>query len=58
MAPALDAACEAIDRALRRLDPAEVEPGFIRDRIHEIARSVLQQQAGVRPLVLPVITEI
>ena len=57
-APALEAACQAIDRALRKLDPAEVDTAYVHQRIHEITLSVLQQQAGVRPLVLPVIAEV
>ena len=56
--PALDAACQAVERALRRLDPAELDVGFVHDRMHEVTLSVLRQQAGMRPLVLPVVVEI
>jgi len=56
--PALDAACEAVDRALRRLDPAELDVAFVHDRVREVALSVLRQQANIRPLVLPVVVEV
>jgi ribonuclease J len=55
---ALDAACQAVDRALRKLDPAEVDVTFVHDRVREVTLSVLRQQAGLRPLVLPVVAEI
>jgi ribonuclease J len=58
VAPALDAACQAVDRALRRLDPAELDVAFVQGRMHEVALSVLRQQAGMRPLVLPLVAEI
>jgi hypothetical protein len=56
--PALAAACEAVDRALRRLDPAEVDVAFVHDRLREVTLSVLRQQASIRPLVLPVVVEV
>lgn len=56
--PALDAACEAVDRSLRKLDPAELDAAFVRQRVHEVTLSVLRQQVGLRPLVLPVVVEV
>jgi ribonuclease J len=56
--PALGAACEAVDRALRRLDPSEVDVAFVHDRVREVTLSVLRQQASIRPLVLPVVVEV
>lgn len=56
--PALAAAGEAVERALRRLDPAELDVAFVHNRVHEVALSVLRQQANLRPLVLPVVTEV
>jgi hypothetical protein len=53
--PALAAAGDAIERALGRLEPAEVDLAFVHQRILEVARSVLRQRAGIRPLVLPAI---
>jgi ribonuclease J len=55
---ALDAACEAVERALTKLDRAEVDMAFIHNRIHQVTLSVLRQQASLRPLVLPVVAEI
>ncbi|HZR01305.1 MAG TPA: ribonuclease J [Chloroflexota bacterium] len=55
---ALDAACHAVDRALRKLDPAELDVGFVHTRVHEVTLSVLRQQANLRPLVLPVVAEV
>jgi ribonuclease J len=55
---ALSAACEAVDRALRRVDPSELDVGFVNNRIHEVALSVLRQQGNIRPLVLPVVIEV
>jgi ribonuclease J len=56
--PALEAAGEAVDRALRRLDPAELDVAFVHDRVREVTLSVLRQQANIRPLVLPVVVEV
>jgi ribonuclease J len=56
--PALSAAGEAVDRALRRLDPAELDVAFVHDRVREVTLSVLRQQASIRPLVLPVVVEV
>ncbi|TAK26006.1 MAG: ribonuclease J [Chloroflexota bacterium] len=58
VAPALEAACQAVERALRRLDPAELDVSFVQNRVHEVALSVLRQQSGLRPLVLPVVAEV
>ena len=58
VAPALETACQAVDRALRRLDPAELDVAFVQSRMHEVTLSVLRQQAGLRPLVLPLVAEI
>jgi ribonuclease J len=56
--PALDAACEAVERALRKLDRSELDVALVRERVHEVTLSVIRQQAGLRPLVLPVVAEI
>ena len=58
VASSLDAACQAVDRALRRLDPAELDVAFVQNRVHEVTLSVLRQQANLRPLILPVISEV
>jgi ribonuclease J len=56
--PALDAACQAVERALRKLDRSELDGALVRERMHEVTLSVIRQQAGLRPLVLPVVAEI
>jgi ribonuclease J len=56
--PALDAACQAVERALRKLDRSELDVALVRERMHEVTLSVIRQQAGLRPLVLPVVAEI
>jgi hypothetical protein len=35
-----------------------VDVTFVHDRVREVTLSVLRQQAGLRPLVLPVVAEI
>jgi ribonuclease J len=56
--PALDAACQAVERALSKMDRSELDVALLRERMREVTLSVIRQQAGLRPLVLPVVAEI
>jgi ribonuclease J len=56
--PVLEAARAAVERALRRLEPNETDTSYLERRIREVARSVIRQQSGRRPLVLPIVTEV
>jgi hypothetical protein len=40
------------------MDRSELDVALVRERVHEVTLSVIRQQAGLRPLVLPVVMEI
>lgn len=54
----LTGAQERVMRALQRLRRGEVEPRYLGELIKESVGSYVHQQIGLRPMVLPVITEI
>ncbi|HWE62531.1 MAG TPA: ribonuclease J, partial [Chloroflexota bacterium] len=54
----LTGAQERVMRALQRLRRGEVEPRFLGELIKESIGTFVHQQIGLRPMVLPVITEV
>ncbi len=58
VATALDAVGQAVDRALRDLDPSELDVSFVHGRVQDVARAVFRQSSGPRPLILPVVVEV
>lgn len=54
----LDEAVQKIERALRRGEPGEIEYRIIGDRMKESLAGFVFQRTRLRPMILPVITEV
>jgi len=54
----LDEAVQKIERALRRGEPGELEYRIIGDRMKESLAGFVFQRTRLRPMILPVITEV
>jgi len=54
----LDQGAERVRRAMQRRPEGEVEPGYLKGKIKDVLGHAIYDQTRLRPMILPVITEV
>lgn len=54
----LEQGCDRIRRAMKRRPEGEVEPGYLKGKIKDVLGHAIYERTRLRPMILPVITEV